>query len=353
MTAKRDYYEVLGVDKDADANAIKRAYRSKAMQYHPDRNPDDAAAEELFKEASEAYGVLIDDEKRQTYDRFGHDGLNGQAVSGFSGGFEDIFSHFGDILGDIFGGRGGQFGGRPRRRRGADLRVELTVSFEEAFTGTKQDVTFDRHDVCGACSGSGAKPGTRPEHCGACNGSGRVARQQGFFMVQTTCPVCRGAGTVIQERCEDCAGEGVHRVQRTLSVKIPAGIDDGMRLRVGGEGETGGPGGERGDLHIYVRVEPHEEFQRDGEHVHLAREISFTQAALGADIEVDTLHGRQPVSIPPGTQSGTVVRLRNRGFPRIQGIGHGDHFVTLSVAIPEDLSSEQTQALKRLRELGL
>ncbi|MFT7581243.1 MAG: molecular chaperone DnaJ [Myxococcota bacterium] len=352
MEAKRCYYEVLSVERDADGGTVKRAYRKMAMKFHPDRNPDDATAEDRFKEASEAYSVLSDADKRSTYDRFGHAGMSQQSMP--QGGFEDIFSHFGDILGDIFGGGGGG-GGRGRRqvRRGGDLRAELQISFEEAVDGTRRDVTFNRHDVCGTCEGDGAKPGTHPETCSSCTGSGRIARQQGFFMVQTTCPVCRGAGQIVKERCGGCEGDGVKQVQRTLSVKVPAGIDDGMRLRVAGEGETGGPDSIRGDLSITVRVEPHEVFQRDGSHLHLQQPISLSQATLGDDLEVRTLKGEEQVSIPPGTQSGTVIRLRNRGVTRLDGAGHGDLFVTLSIDVPDTLTAEQREAMEQLRNVGL
>jgi len=350
---KRDYYEVLGVARDADGSALKSAYRKLAMKYHPDRNQNDPEAEARFKEVSEAYSVLSDDDKRARYDRFGHAGLDGAGGAGpGSGGFEDIFQHFGDIFGDIFGQRqGGGRGGRGGR--GADLQMAVKVSFEEAVTGTKKDVTYERHDVCTTCTGTGAKPGTKPETCRPCGGSGRIARQQGFFMVQTTCPVCQGAGKTVKHKCDDCGGHGVKRVKRTISVKIPAGIDDGMRLRVPNEGETGGPNAPRGDLGIVVQVEPHPVFQRDGAHVHGQKEISFSQAALGDELQVGTLHGEELVVIPPGTQHGTVLRLRNRGIPRLDGTGNGDQFVTLSVMVPEHVTREQAELIKQLRATGL
>ncbi|MCA9516425.1 MAG: molecular chaperone DnaJ, partial [Myxococcales bacterium] len=238
-------------------------------------------------------------------------------------------------------------------RRGSDLKVEVELDLEEAFTGVTRDVTFDRHDLCGGCKGSGARAGTRPDHCGPCNGTGRIQRQQGFFMVQTACPVCRGQGTIIKDRCGDCGGDGFQRVQRSLSVKFPAGIGDGNRLRVQGEGDSGGVGGERGDLAIHVRVRPNPTFQRDGADVYLTRDIVFTQAVLGTDLEVPTLHGAQTVSIPAGTQTGTVLRLRNRGMPRLDGVGHGDQYVTLNVAIPSTLSPAQAELMEQLRCAGL
>jgi molecular chaperone DnaJ len=255
------------------------------------------------------------------------------------------------MINEIFGRQGG---GRSRGpRRGSDLQVGVRISFEEAVTGKKCDVTFDRHDVCGTCEGSGAKPGTKPVKCKTCGGQGRIARQQGFFMVQTTCPVCQGVGETVKDRCGDCSGQGVKRVQRTLSVKIPAGIDDGMRLRVPSEGETGGPGGQRGDLHVLIQVEPHPIFKRDGQHVHVQRDISFTQAVLGDEFAVPTIHGEEKVTIPAGTQHGTVLRLRNRGMPRLDGHGHGDHFVALNVTVPESLTRDQVELLQKLRAAGL
>lgn len=350
--AKADYYEVLGVSRDADAGALKNAFRKLAMKFHPDKNPNNPEAEERFKELNEAYSVLSDEEKRAQYDRFGHAAFEGGGAPGFQGGsFEDIFSHFGDILGDLFGQRGG--GGRSGRGRGSDLQVGVRITFEEAVRGKKCDVTYERHDVCETCKGNGAKPGTKPHKCKTCGGQGRIARQQGFFMVQTTCPVCQGAGETVKDKCGDCSGQGVKRVQRTLSLKIPPGIDDGMRMRVPSEGETGGPGGIRGDLHVLVQVEPHAFFKRDGSHVHLQRDLSFTQATLGDELVVPTLHGEEAVHVPPGTQHGTVLRLRNRGIPRLDGTGNGDQFVTLSVTVPATMTREQAELIKQLRAAGL
>ncbi len=348
--AKQDYYEVLGVQRDADAAQLKQAYRKLAKQFHPDFNPNNAEAEERFKQVSEAYSVLSDAEKRERYDRFGHQGLEGGGGGG-AGDFGDIFSHFGDIFGDLFGRGGG--GGARRGRRGPDLATELEITFEEAVSGTKKDITFERHDVCGTCDGSGAKQGTRPDPCGTCRGSGRITRQQGFFMVQTTCPVCQGQGVTIKDKCGDCSGQGFRRVQRTLSVRIPAGIDDGMRMRVPGEGETGGPGGERGDLSILVRVAAHPVFRRDGPHIHIEREISLSQAALGDELTVPTLTGEEVVTVPPGTQHGTVLRLRGRGMQRVNARTSGDQYITLNIAVPEKLEPSQREALQRLREVGL
>ncbi len=348
MATKTCYYETLGVERDADGDAIKRAYRKMAMKYHPDRNPDDPKAEEAFKECSEAYGILSDPNQRSAYDRFGHDGISNNGGMQH-GSFEDIFGHFNDILGDIFGGGGG----RRARRRGADLRVDLEVPFEEAVTGTRRDVTFERHDVCGTCEGSGAKAGTKPETCTGCQGRGKITRQQGFFMVQTTCPVCRGAGSMVKDKCGDCRGDGATLVERTISVKIPPGVDSGMRLRVSGEGETGGVGVERGDLSIMIHVQQHPSFQRDGADVHAEQVLTFSQAALGSEHEVETIHGPEEIGIPAGTQTGTVLRLRGRGFERIDGRGKGDHFITLRVEVPTGLSSEQKELLEQLKAAGL
>jgi molecular chaperone DnaJ len=352
--AKQDYYEVLGVPKDADAAALKQAFRKLAKQYHPDFNPNNPEAEEKFKAVNEAYSVLSDAEKRERYDRFGHQGLEGGG-GGRPSDFGDIFQHFGDIFGDIFGGGGGgggQRGGR-RTRRGQDISESLTISFEEAVNGTKKDITFERHDVCGTCEGSGAKAGTKPDGCGTCRGSGRITRQQGFFMVQTTCPVCQGAGVVIKDKCTDCTGHGFKRVQRTLSVRIPAGIEDGMRMRLAGEGETGGPGGERGDLSILIEVTEHPIFRRDGANIHIERDIALSEAALGAEITVPTLTGDEVVNVPPGTRHGTVLRLRGRGVARVNQKTHGDQYVTLNITVPDRYTKEQREALERLREVGL
>jgi molecular chaperone DnaJ len=352
---KADYYDVLGVPRDAEQNAIKNAFRKLAMKYHPDKNPNDPSAEHKFKEINEAYSVLSNDDRRAQYDRFGHAAFeNGGVPGGFTGGsFEDIFSRFGDIgdmLGELFGRQGG--GGRGPRR-GSDLQIGVRISFEEAVTGKKTDVTYDRHDVCDTCTGSGAKPGTRPQKCKTCGGQGRIARQQGFFMVQTTCPVCQGSGETVKDKCGDCSGHGVKRVQLTLAVKIPAGIDDGMRMRVPSEGETGGPGGQRGDLHILVQVGAHAYFKRDGAHVHLQRDLSYVQASLGDELTVPTVHGEERVHVPPGTQHGTVLRLRNRGLPRLDGAVHGDQFVTLNLVVPTTLTREQVQLLDKLKATGL
>ena len=346
MSTKPDYYDVLGVSRDVDAANLKRAYRKLAMKYHPDRNQGDAEAEERFKQAAEAYQVLSDDDKRRIYDRHGHEGLSG---AGGVGGFEDIFGQFSDIFGDIFGGFGG--GGRQRARRGADLRYDLELSFEEAAFGLKREIVFPRHEACDPCGGSGAAPGTSPKICGSCQGTGRVSRQQGFFMVQTTCPVCRGAGRMVVDHCGECRGEGVQTVERRVTVTIPPGVDTGNRLRVSGEGE--GNAGGRGDLYVFVRVAPHEAFQREGSDVYSELEISISDALLGATIAAATIHGEERFDVPAGTRSGTVVRLRGRGIERLGRGGTGDHFVQVNLAIPKTLNKAQQALIEQLRDAGL
>lgn len=346
--SKADYYEVLGVARDADAADIKRAYRKLAMKYHPDRNPDNAEAEELFKECSEAYQVLSDSEKRQLYDRYGHDGLKGGGFGGFSG-FDDIFSSFGDILGDLFGGGGGRRG----PRRGSDLRYDVQLSFMEAAFGMEKELSFTRQESCNPCKGSGVKPGTQPKTCATCSGSGRITQQQGFFMVQTACPQCRGQGQIVSEYCEDCDGRGAVPVDRELTVTIPAGVDTGVRMRLSGEGESGSPGGPRGDLYVVMNVEPHDEFSRDGADVMSECDITYSQAVLGAELEVKTIHGQEQVSVPAGTQPGTIVCLRRRGIARLNGHGNGDHYLTLNVATPLELTDAQRDAVQKLADAGL
>lgn len=347
MSAQRDYYEILGVSQSCSERELKRAYRKLALQYHPDRN-DSAEAEERFKEVSEAYNVLSDPEKRRAYDMYGHAGLQGGGPAGGGGGFDDIFSHFNDIFGDIFGGRA-----RRGPARGAHLRYDLELDFEEAAFGGSREITFERHEVCDICEGSGARRGTEPDVCGNCQGMGRVSRQQGFFMVQTTCSVCRGSGRIVSDPCTHCEGHGVREVERTVTVQIPAGVEDGVRLRVSGEGETGGPGTVRGDLYVFLHVRPHELFDRDGPDVYAEQPVSFSQAALGDEVTVPTLHGEESVRIPAGTQPGTVIRLKRKGMPRLNGRGHGDHYVTVNLEVPESLEASQQTLVEQLREEGL
>ncbi len=346
---KRDYYEVLGVTRTATLEEIKKAYRKMALKYHPDKNPGDAEAEERFKEAAEAYGVLSDDEKRARYDRYGHQGV------GSAGGFDpNQFADFGDILGDLFG-FGDFFGTRGRRSnrpaRGNDLRYDLTLEFDEAVFGKEITLDVPRVVTCTTCSGSGAKPGTHPVTCTGCGGSGQIRFSQGFFAVARTCPQCGGAGKVIKDPCVTCNGAGRVREEKSISVKVPAGVDEGSRLRVAGEGEAGFNGGPPGDLYVFISVKEHERFTRRDYDIHSEQVISFTQAALGADIKTDTIDGPEPLKIPPGTQPNQVFRLRNKGVKFLQSAGRGDHYVHVNVRIPTTLSEEQRTLLDRLAEL--
>src|SRR5947199_6068571 len=348
-TEKRDYYEVLGLAREATVDDIKKAYRRMAVKYHPDKNPGDADAEEKFKEAAEAYGVLSDDEKRARYDRYGHQGVAG-------GGFDpNQFADFGDILGDLFGF--GDFFGTGRRRsaraaRGNDLRYDLTLEFEEAVFG--RDVTIDvpRVATCETCKGSGAKPGTQPVTCSGCGGRGQVRYSQGFFAVARTCPQCGGAGKVIKDPCASCGGSGRIREEKKLSVKIPAGVDEGSRLRIAGEGEGGFNGGPQGDLYVFISVKQHAKFTRRDYDLHSEQAVSLTQAALGAEITTDTIDGPETLRIPPGTQPSQVFRLRGKGVQFLQGPGRGDHYIHVSVRIPTVLTDEQRDLLQRLAVLS-
>jgi len=353
----RDLYEVLGCDRQASASELKKAYYRLAKQYHPDHNPNDKAAEDKFKEASNAYQILSDEEQRARYDRFGFDGLrgtNGQAGGGFSN-VEDIFSAFGDLFGDFFGGRSS--GGR-RQARGADLRVDLGLTFAEAVWGTTKEVKVSRDVACGKCSGSGAAPGSKPETCSTCRGKGQVVHAQGFFMVQTTCPHCRGAGKQVKDPCEDCRGRGTIPEASTLNVAVPAGVDDGQTLRLAGKGETA-PGGAPGHLYVVLHVQGDERFKRDGEDVLTEVSISFVKAALGGEVEIYTLEdncaGTSTIRLEPGTQPGDVLVRRGQGIPRVgaSASGRGDHVIQFKVEIPKKLTARQDELLRELAgELG-
>jgi molecular chaperone DnaJ len=354
MAQKRDYYEVLGVSKTAAQQEIKSAYRKIAVRDHPDRNPGNAEAEERFKEAAEAYAVLSDADKRARYDRFGHQGVSG---AGGAGGFDPtIFADFSDILGDFFGlgGGFGRRGGQGGMTRGADLRYDLTIDFEEAAFGKETTLRIPRLETCGKCSGSGSANGTAPTTCSACAGRGQVRFTQGFFTVARTCPQCQGEGRVITDPCGECKGEGRVERERSITVKIPAGVDTGARLRLTGEGEHGRRGGPPGDLYVVLQVRPHARFRRDGSTVFSRLPISFPQAVLGTTLEVDTLHGKAPLDIPPGTAHGRDFRLRSQGVSRLDGSGKGDHVVTVEVQVPnpKDLSEEEVQLLRRMAEIG-
>lgn len=343
--AKADYYDVLGLSRDASDNDIKKAYRRLAMKYHPDRNPDDVQAEEKFKEASEAYEVLSDAEKRNAYNQFGHAGVDPSSMggAGFNGSFSDIFS---DVFGDIFGGRGG----RGSRNRGADLRYGLQLDLEQAVQGDTVEIAVPILSACEDCDGSGAKPGTRPATCPDCRGAGQIRVAQGFFSLQQTCPRCRGAGEVITDPCRSCGGRGRVEKRRKLSVRIPPGVDDGNRIRLTGEGEAGPQGGPPGDLYVEVQIREHPIFQREGAHLFCEAPISFVDAALGGELEVPTLTGRVKVRVPAETQTGKLFRLRGRGVTPVRGGGAGDLHCKIVVETPVNLTEEQKDLLRQFQQ---
>ncbi|UTW46530.1 molecular chaperone DnaJ [bacterium SCSIO 12696] len=345
--SKRDYYEVLGVAKNASEAELKKAYRRVAMKHHPDRNPDNKESEEKFKEASEAYEVLSDSEKRAAYDQYGHAGVDSQGGfggGGFGGGnFSDIF---GDVFGDIFGGGGGRSRGGPRR--GADLSYTMELDLEEAVKGVAKKIRIPTLVSCKTCDGSGAKKGTSPVTCDTCSGSGQVRMQQGFFAVQQPCPKCRGRGTIIKDPCTSCHGQGRVEEHKTLSVNIPAGVDNGDRIRLSGEGEAGPEGGPNGDLYVQVSVREHDIFHRDGRNLYCEVPISFTDAALGGELEVPTLDGRVKLKIPTETQTGKLFRIRGKGVAPVRGGGTGDLLCRVVVETPINLSDEQKDLLRQL-----
>ncbi len=347
--AKRDYYEVLSVSRSASADEIKKAYRRLAMKYHPDRNKDDADAETRFKEVKEAYEVLSDTDKRATYDQFGHEGLKGAGMGGGRGGFgaEGFSDIFGDVFGDIFGG--GRRGGS-QVFRGADLGYQLKLDLEKAVSGDNVTIEVPTQVTCDTCGGSGARKGSEPVTCNTCGGAGQVRMQQGFFSIQQTCPACKGAGTVIADPCEACHGRGRIQKTKTLSVKVPAGIDDGDRIRLSGEGEAGRNGGPPGDLYVEIRVRPHKLFSRDGADLSCEVPISFTTAALGGSVELPTLDGHVSLKIPPGTQSGKLFRLRGKGVATVRDPRKGDLFAQVAVETPVNLTSQQKELLQQLDE---
>ncbi len=351
MASKKDYYDVLGVNKDASAEDIKKAYRKLAMKYHPDRNPDNPKAEEQFKEAKEAYEVLTDDQKRAAYDQYGHAGVDpsmGGGAGGFSSaGFGDAF---GDIFGDIFGGAGGTRSGGQRNNvyRGADLRYNMEISLEEAAKGTETKIRIPVQSTCETCKGSGAKAGTQPVTCTTCGGHGQVRMQQGFFSVQQTCPKCHGSGKMVKDPCTSCHGAGRVKQNKTLSIKVPAGVDEGDRIRLSGEGEAGVNGGPTGDLYVVIHLKEHEIFKREGGNLHCEMPIGFTTAALGGEIEVPTLEGSAKMKIPAETQTGAIFRLRGKGIKPLRQSEPGDLLVHVVVETPVKLTDKQKELLREL-----
>ncbi len=351
--SKRDYYEVLGIDKNANDQEIKSAFRKLAKKYHPDLNPDNKEAEHKFKEINEAYEVLSNSEKKSRYDRFGHAGVNGAGAG--AGGFgQQGFDDFGDIFGDIFGDFfGGGFSSRGRRngpKKGADIKIKLDIKFEEAAFGAEKEIKFRRTENCSACNGTGAKPGTSKEKCPKCHGSGELKYTQntpfGQIVNVKTCDKCNGTGQIIKEPCSKCRGTGKIKKIKKINIKIPAGVDTGSVIPLRGEGEPGEKGGPRGDLYVYINVLPHEIFEREGNTVICEFPISFVQAALGDELQVPTLDGKVKYSIPAGTQTGTVFRLRNKGIPNVRGHGRGDQYVKVTVKVPKNLSEKQKQILR-------
>ena len=348
--AKKDYYEVLGVNRDAPEDEIKKSFRKLAMKFHPDRNPDNPKAEEQFKEAKEAYEILTDANKRQAYDQYGHAGVDpsqGMAGGAGMGGFGDAFS---DIFGEIFGG--GRGSGRQGVYRGADLRYNLEIGLEEAARGTDTKIRIPTMDECATCNGSGAKPGTQPQTCTTCNGRGEVRMQQGFFSLQQTCPRCHGSGKMVATPCGTCQGAGRVKNQKTLSVKIPAGVDEGDRIRLTGEGEHGVSGGPSGDLYVVIHIKAHQVFTREHSDLHCEMPVSFTTAALGGEIEIPTLDGHAKIKIPQETQSGQVFRLRGKGIKGLRSTNHGDLMCHVVVETPVRLTERQKELLRELDHIN-
>lgn len=351
--SKRDFYEILGVGRDASDEEIKKSYRKLAMKYHPDRNPDNKEAEEKFKEAKEAYEMLSDPQKRAAYDQYGHAGVDPQAGMGGGfgggGGFGDAF---GGIFDEIFGGRAGGGGGRSNIYRGADLRYNLEISLDQAAHGTETQIRIPTMEACDSCNGSGAKPGTQPKTCPTCHGAGQVRLQQGFFSIQQTCHKCHGTGRVISDPCGGCHGQGRLKKHKTLSVKIPAGVDEGDRIRLAGEGEHGVNGGPPGDLYVQIHLKKHAVFTREGNDLHCEMPISFTTAALGGEIEIPTLDGAANIKIPAETQSGRIFRLRGKGIKGVRSHSYGDLLCHVIVETPVNLTDRQKELLRELEETG-
>jgi len=352
--AKRDYYEVLGVDKGASADQIKSAYRKQAVKYHPDKNKGDKSAEDKFKEASEAYHVLSNSERKQNYDNFGHAAFeNGAGGRGGFGNF-DFSNHFSDIFEDFFGEGFGGSGRKSRRsnNRGSDLRYDLSITLEEAYTGKKQDIKFSTSEKCDTCSGSGSKPGHNAGSCSMCGGHGQVRSSQGFFTVQQTCPQCSGSGEMITNPCGSCGGQGKKQASKRLSVTIPKGVDDGTRIRLAGKGEAGSRGGSNGDLYLFINVYSHDLFKRSDENLFFEYPISIADAALGTSMEIPTIDGgKAKIKIPQGTQSGKQFRLKGKGMPYMRGSGTGDLYVQVNTEVPVSLNKEQKELLEKFRDI--
>ena len=353
--AKRDFYDVLGVQKNASHDELQSAYRKLAVKYHPDKNPGDKSAEDKFKEASEAYGILSDQEKKQNYDNFGHaafEGGSGRQGGGFSGfGGADFSDIFEDFFGD-FGGGGRSNSRRNSSNRGSDLRYDLSISLEEAFEGKKQDIKFSTTEKCNSCKGNGSRPGSSPDRCSTCGGNGKVRSNQGFFTVQQTCPRCAGSGEEITDPCTNCNGLGSKQTSKKLSVTIPKGVDDGTRIRLAGKGEAGTKGGTSGDLYLFINVHSHDLFKRSDENLFFEFPISIADAALGTTIEIPTIDGgRAKIKIPDGTQSGKQFRLKGKGMPYIRGSGNGDLYVQVNTEVPISLNKAQKELLEKFREI--
>ncbi len=350
MATKKDYYETLGVSRGASSEELKKAYRKLALKYHPDKNAGNKAAEEKFKEANEAYGILNDPQKRQQYDQFGHVDPGGRGGGGFDfsqgGGFSDVF---GDIFEDFFGGQGAQ--GGARAHRGSDLRCNINITFEEALLGKEEKIKLRRPEQCGQCNGTGAKGGAT-KRCSTCGGAGQVRLQQGFFTVSRTCSTCRGAGSTISTPCPKCKGQRYTEKEKTISVRVPPGVDTGTRLRVTGEGEPGGKGGPPGDLYVVISVGDHPHFSRDGDNILYQTPISFVKAALGGTVQVPTIKGETPLRITAGTQDGKILRLKGLGFPNIRGHGIGDQIVEIRITIPTKLTDEERESLETYARLS-
>jgi molecular chaperone DnaJ len=349
--AKKDYYEVLGVNRDASEDELKKAYRKLAMKWHPDRNPDNPKAEERFKEAKEAYEVLTDAQKRAAYDQFGHAGVDPSAAggAGAGAGFGGFADAFGDIFGDIFGGGGRQ---RSTVYRGADLRYNLEITLEDAARGTETRIRIPAMEECETCHGTGAKPGTQPTTCTTCGGHGQVRMQQGFFSIQQTCPKCHGTGKMVANPCSSCSGSGRVKRHKTLAVKIPAGVDEGDRIRLSGEGEAGVNGGPSGDLYVVIQIRPHPVFTRDHNDLHCEMPVSFATAALGGEIEIPTLDGYAKIKIPPETQSGKIFRLRGKGIKGVRSTTHGDLMCHVVVETPVNLTARQKELLQEFEAIS-